>query len=1487
MKKTPAIVIIIGCLLLLANISVAAGSVVNRIDLAKKEIEKPIQEKDYQLEDDSTASLSEENKDIAPRESKNLVTNEEETEHFVVQPRNLVIPNSKPVVLTLANAGGPYAGKIDEPITFDASKSLLIFGAVYKWDFGDGIVGYGLHTTHVYSTPDIYHATLTVIKSNGNTYMDIAPVYIDQDGDHLRPYGGCRYKADVNEVITFDGSQSISTDPDAPITEWIWHFGDGTVGYGEKVTHSYSKGKVYLVTLEARDSNGNMRQDVMHADIDHEYTCIEDFFITSDSELKNILDILLTRLSSLILYPLLSVKIYTNYNGYEQNIPLDSGYLLPLSIDVNHDGDSDVKVNNLNFFKPVISKSPFNSFSWFAFETTLSDIEKISNDIKTEDDFTICLQFSLQILEDYLGLEESIIRIGYHSSSGEEKPSSFSATHIFRPYIIYRLLNGNNNQVTNQDMSAYPVVQSTTTSSMQTTTQSIQSSPLSGKMTNGQQQPLMQGVTGGAYTQDIGTENVVASSSEEENLQKKPFQPTGDEGKLIPENGIRLESTNADHFSFIISFIGGSTKTTFAATFESFTTTTLMHRRSELIRDVDLNGADDSALTLSITRENQQGVATLGILINPFESFGFHIDISRLPNDARHIEFNIDNPPENIVLFTRSENEQGEEISNYVYMKNIPSSLTFDLLPRLTDGYISVAREGSNDFRVGITDDLEDPDADIYVSALPMKETRIDWSILSEDYNTIELSSTTLGLSLHGELKVEDENQEVSTIVVDATANSNLDMSLQWSLLEGYFELRRSPIDIDFDFSLAKQNELLDVSGNFQGGPGRGFRIDFSGLETGKIEITNDFLIDVTIHAQNLETELDTGLLIDNEGDVKLEWNQSVELNLASDVDVELSDLTLSNPDGSITADNILLGGGINILLKPSEKYYEITSSRYFQIETLAIEYQNILDFSVESLEMNHATGVTRTSWFDFSSNPKFKIESSRDIDITNLHLSIGDAVDFDIPNLEIVNNDGSIYVESDDSSLFMETDVDFSWDITIETQAFGNWEAQGNIEGSISMNAEWDDGSGSVEFDIEETGIAHTFEIIHDDLTLNFGTFNFEPGTITFEWQPESNTNIGKFNILNNGVDGDLTGFKITYDDNDDPIEIELLNVSFASGNTYINWTRFAIPHYLIIDNGVTLNVEAFKIKWGSKIVTFDILNLGQGKFYFGWDMGNDKKEIQIKNSISSFGPSVSYEDLDQNLKLSASLCGLNDDYKCITLRGCKDQDGNISGLYLDSGGTQLATWIQFEAIKGDFGRRIKLLGLQVDGFCIKKNGSGNIEVSGKIWLVNGLIYSKLVNDEWKDLEILWDIDGDGVGSIEFTTDPAFNDNLEINYATFKGTTITATFELPQYLKFDWDVDFDLNGHVDIDTDNESIYEISFTMQKDTSEYEPRWGVYIYGNGLTAENYKISWNFSDDPGSWKLTETGWLEPGSIEDVHIAWNEQWYDILLNGQPTSH
>ena len=1508
MNKKLAIVVVLGCLLILVNMGIGG------------------------ITSEETAT-SGKNVGVVPP----LYTNADRPYPDETDPSfhtEEILVEEKEVRKSIADAGGPYSGEIGVPIQFDGSHSYvgLIGMGSYEWDFGDGTNGFGKNPTHSYSAPGVYYITLTMIRSNGETHQDIAPVYIDQDGDHLLPYGGCFYYAEKDEPILFDGSQSISNNPDVEISEWVWHFGDGTIDYGEQVTHSYSGEKVYLVTLEIIDSNGCKRQDVLHADIGVSYSGIEDFFISSDARLTSILDILLNKVGTSILYPLLFVEIYTNYNGYEETIPLSGSYMLPLTIDVNHDGDGDIIINNLNFFKPVISQSQFNNFPWFAFETTISDIEKISEDITADDNFTICLQFSLQILEDFLELPEPIIRIGYYSAAGDEKPSHFTATHVFRPYILLRILTGGNAaKIVSQNLNVYPVVtQSKISNTVQTTTNIQPSGTV--------KHQSLQGCEEGALQEISGAETTI-SSAIKENIQLVPSQSYENgvgELKLITENGMRLEPSSAECFSLLISFsnIIDTTRTTFKISFESFTTATLMHRRGETYHDVDFHPSDDSAVTLSITRENLYGSATLGLLINPAQSFGFHIDINKLANNARHIAFNIDNPPQNLILFAESEDARGSQDLQYFYLKNIPTTIDLEWLPYLDNGYITLTKEfASDELEVGICDDLEDPDTNLYMTNLPTA-TSISWEISATLPRTITLSSDTDGLMVNAKLK--DVTQEDQTIGFHAISNEDLDIKFQWSIPDGYFELQRSTKNIDFNFSLLQLDQSLDITGNFQGGSDDGFVFNFIDFKTGGLEIINDVAFNLTISAVNLvtETNLNTDLEFNTGGDIKLEWNDHLELDVDVATSIGLYDFILSRAGEYISTDEILLsggaqfslildeetrlqlggngqvtvsqfeseigywsgginsadaGGGFDILLKPTDKYYEVNSDYSISLQGFDIEYDGIgevhdIDFEIDSFNM-YSGGTT---WFDFSTGtPKFNFEGDGVIDVNDLHLAVGTGsssiIDFTISNVH-VDNEGNIYGEWNNDYLFVDAEVDFNWDIVISTLNYGDWEAHGILEGSVSTHAEWESGSGDIEFEIGESGLLHDFEIIHDDLTLNLGTFNFDPGTVTFEWQREQSPNNGYFNILNDGVNGTLTLCKITHDDQQDPFELELGDITVESGDLYMEWSRQTAEKLIYIDNEMTVDMDLIKVTWDEKTVKLGDLGLNPGKFRFTWDTVD--KKVTLNNGMQDFGPTLSYEDEDR--KLSVSPTSLQDDYlKTMTLKWFEEQDGNISGVYLDTDGVNLVDWIEFESIKydssGNTGRKIALGGLQADDFKVAKNLDNNIEISGRLYLANHLTYSKLVSDEWKDLDIQWDINLDGVGDIEFNIDSNFTLGIEVS-TKLSGVNISTTFDLPEYLKFGWDVDFDGNGYVSIDTDGEEIYEIDFEISKDTQQYQPKWGLYIGATGLIADGYQLSWDFTTPPGQWVLTETGYLEPGSINDLNLAWNGNWYNVLTGGTP---
>jgi hypothetical protein len=73
--------------------------------------------------------------------------------------------NRAPII----NAGGPYSGKLGEPVVFDASGSYDPDGDLltYLWNFGDGSIGYGVKQNHTYAKAGNYTVKLTVTDSKG------------------------------------------------------------------------------------------------------------------------------------------------------------------------------------------------------------------------------------------------------------------------------------------------------------------------------------------------------------------------------------------------------------------------------------------------------------------------------------------------------------------------------------------------------------------------------------------------------------------------------------------------------------------------------------------------------------------------------------------------------------------------------------------------------------------------------------------------------------------------------------------------------------------------------------------------------------------------------------------------------------------------------------------------------------------------------------------------------------------------------------------------------------------------------------------------------------------------------------------------------------------------------------------------------------------------------------------------------------------------
>ncbi|MCK4761323.1 MAG: PKD domain-containing protein [Candidatus Aminicenantes bacterium] len=148
----------------------------------------------------------------------------------------------------------PESGKPPLKVSFDASGSSDPDGTIvsYGWDFGDGSYGGGVKPNHTYTQKGIYTITLTVKDNDGISGIAQGYVYVTHPPVAVFTMNPSIGVAPV--TVHFDASGS--NDPDGTIAEYLWDFGDDTVGKGRTVSHRYEAADDYTVTLEVIDDYG-------------------------------------------------------------------------------------------------------------------------------------------------------------------------------------------------------------------------------------------------------------------------------------------------------------------------------------------------------------------------------------------------------------------------------------------------------------------------------------------------------------------------------------------------------------------------------------------------------------------------------------------------------------------------------------------------------------------------------------------------------------------------------------------------------------------------------------------------------------------------------------------------------------------------------------------------------------------------------------------------------------------------------------------------------------------------------------------------------------------------------------------------------------------------------------------------------------------------------------------------------------------------------
>ena len=119
----------------------------------------------------------------------------------------------------------------------------------WKWLFGNGDSSSTRNGTVLYKNPGTYTVELTVTDNNGcsaSTQRDIQATEGPNANFVTNDSVGCAALVQFSDL----------TSGDAPITEWYWEFGDGSVDTVQHPTHTYNSSGVYDVRLTVWDANG-------------------------------------------------------------------------------------------------------------------------------------------------------------------------------------------------------------------------------------------------------------------------------------------------------------------------------------------------------------------------------------------------------------------------------------------------------------------------------------------------------------------------------------------------------------------------------------------------------------------------------------------------------------------------------------------------------------------------------------------------------------------------------------------------------------------------------------------------------------------------------------------------------------------------------------------------------------------------------------------------------------------------------------------------------------------------------------------------------------------------------------------------------------------------------------------------------------------------------------------------------------------------------
>jgi outer membrane protein OmpA-like peptidoglycan-associated protein len=138
----------------------------------------------------------------------------------------------------------------------------------YKWEFGDGTSAIGQSTTHCYAGPGNYSVKLNIVdKISGMQFF--TKLFYELDLKAIeQPYINSPDISVKGKVIQIDGLRSNL--PGCNIIDYVWEFGDGEAGRGERLEHIFNYKGEYEIKLELflkETASGRLRRESVSKNI--------------------------------------------------------------------------------------------------------------------------------------------------------------------------------------------------------------------------------------------------------------------------------------------------------------------------------------------------------------------------------------------------------------------------------------------------------------------------------------------------------------------------------------------------------------------------------------------------------------------------------------------------------------------------------------------------------------------------------------------------------------------------------------------------------------------------------------------------------------------------------------------------------------------------------------------------------------------------------------------------------------------------------------------------------------------------------------------------------------------------------------------------------------------------------------------------------------------------------------------------------------------